>query len=142
MTDVFTKKKRSEIMSLIRSKNTKGEIALRKLLSTPLYPRGYRYRIHYKKAPGCPDIAFVSRKIAVFMDGSFWHGYKLRSGKAVPKKYWLPKIARNMQRDKEVNRALRAIGWRIIRVWEHDVSKAPEKILARVEEALRLSEEE
>lgn len=119
-------------MSLIRSKNTKPEVALRKLICAALYPKGYRYRLHYRKLPGCPDVVFVSRRVAVFMDGSFWHGYDLRNGKKLPKKYWLPKIKRNMQRDQQVNRKLRRLGWKVVRVWEHDVRKRPDYVVARV----------
>lgn len=138
MADIFTKEKRNEIMSLIRSKNTKPELALRKLISSSLYPLGYRYRIHYKKVPGSPDVVFVSKKVAVFVDGSFWHGYKLKkSGKSVPKKYWLPKIERNIQRDREVNRKLKKLGWTVIRVWEHDLKKNPSKVLEAIRTALK-----
>ncbi len=137
MADVFSKKKRSEVMSLIRSKNTKPEIALRKLVSAAAYPLGYRYRLHYKKLPGRPDIAFVSKKIALFVDGSFWHGYRLKNGQALPRKYWLPKIKRNMERDKEINRALRKMGWKVVRIWEHDLKKNPDKALKLVMRALK-----
>ena len=99
MADVFSKKKRSEIMALIRSKNTK------------------------------PDIVFVSKKVAVFVDGSFWHGHRLKNGQALPRKYWLPKIKRNMERDKEVNLELKKMGWKVIRVWEHDLKKNQKKTL-------------
>src|ERR1039458_8764852 len=101
--DIFSKKKRSEIMSLIRSTNTKPEIAFRRLVSSTTYPLGYRYRLHYKGLPGKPDVVFVAKKVAFFVDGAFWHGYKLKQGQKLPRKYWLPKIKRNMQRDKEVN---------------------------------------
>ncbi|HEY4526896.1 MAG TPA: very short patch repair endonuclease [Candidatus Paceibacterota bacterium] len=129
MADVFSKKKRSEIMALIRSKNTKPEIALRKLVSATAYPLGYRYQLHYKKLPGKPDIVFVSKKVAVFVDGSFWHGHRLKNGQALPRKYWLPKIKRNMERDKEVNLELKKMGWKVIRVWEHDLKKNQKKTL-------------
>lgn len=120
-------------MARIKSKNTKPEIALRRLLSAEFYPLGCRYRIHYKGAPGSPDVAFVSRKIAVFVDGAFWHGYKFSSRKSkLPKDYWLPKIEANIRRDKRVNRQLRSLGWTVIRFWEHDVLKKPEKVLMRM----------
>jgi len=138
MADVFTKKKRSEVMSLIRSKNTKPEIALRKLVSAAFYPKGHRYRIHYKKVIGNPDIVFVKQKLAIFVDGTFWHGYRFkeRSGK-LPKKYWLPKIKANILRDKKVNADLKKLGWKVIRVWDHDVKKKPEQILNSISAALR-----
>lgn len=138
MADVFSKKKRSKIMSLIRSKNTKPELALRKFISAALYPKGYRYRLHYEKLPGKPDIAFVSKKVVVFVDGSFWHGYKLKNGQEVPKRYRLAKIESNMRRDKKVNRKLRASDWKVVRIWEHDITKRPWRVLERVERALKV----
>lgn len=137
MPDVFSKAKRNEVMSRIRSKNTKPELALRKIVSATLYPKGYRYRLHYEKLPGKPDIAFVSKKVVVFVDGSFWHGHRYKKGQInLSRSYWLPKIKRNMERDKTINRMLRKIGWKVVRVWEHDVRKRPEKALKAVEQAL------
>ncbi len=126
-------------MSLIRSKNTKPEIALRKLISAAFYPRGYRYRIHYKKALGCPDIAFVAKKVAVFVDGAFWHGYRFRkNSRKLPKKYWLPKIQANMRRDRKVNSILRKRGWKVVRFWDHDMRKNPVEIVKAVAVALKV----
>lgn len=139
MPDIFSPQKRSEIMSLIRSKNTKPEIALRKLLSAKLHPQGYRYRLHYKTPAGRPDIVFVSRKVAVFVDGTFWHGHKFKERKAkLPATYWVPKIERNIQRDRETNRKLRKMGWTVVRIWEHDLKKKPETALKKVERVLGL----
>lgn len=137
MADVFSKRKRSEVMSLIRSKNTKPEVAFRKLISSAIYPLGLRYRIHYAKLPGKPDVAFVSKRLALFIDGSFWHGYKLKQGQKLAKKYWLPKIEKNIARDKSVNRLLRQQGWTVMRFWEHDLKRNPEKIVASVLRELR-----
>jgi DNA mismatch endonuclease (patch repair protein) len=140
MADVFSKQKRSEIMSLIRSKNTKPEIALRKLVSAAFYPKGYRYRIHYKKLKGRPDIAFVSLKVAVFMDGAFWHGYQFeKRKKKLPKKYWVPKIEENMRRDRRTNARLKKLGWKVVRVWGHDVKKKPDRVIERIAAALKAS---
>lgn len=138
MADIFSKEKRSAVMALIRSKNTKPEIALRKLVSAALYPRGYRYRINYRKLPGSPDVAFVSQKVAVFVDGAFWHGFDFRNKKKkLPKRYWLPKIEKNMARDKRVNRELRKLGWCVIRIWEHELQRNPGKVLGAIEKAIR-----
>lgn len=110
MADIFTKEKRSEIMSRIRGKDTKVEVALRKIVSSYCYPLGYRYRKHYKKVPGSPDIAFVSMKIAVFLD-DFWHGYDFKNRrKKLPKKYWVAKIEKNMRRDRRMDARLRRDG--------------------------------
>lgn len=137
MADIFSKEKRSEIMSLIKSKNTKPELALRKIVSSKFYPQGYRYKIHYRKAKGTPDIAFVSKKIAVFVDGDFWHGYKFSKRKhKLSKEYWLPKIKTNMKRDRKVNRELKKQGWKVVRFWEHQVKKDPEFVVRSIREAL------
>lgn len=114
--------KGSATMSKIKAKHSKVEIIVRKALWT----NGYRYRIHAKGVIGKPDIVFPKQKIAIFIDGDFWHGHnweikksKLSSNKA----YWIPKIERNIQRDKEVTRTLIANGWTVLRFWEHEVRK-------------------
>ncbi len=132
MPDIFTKEKRSEIMSLIKS--TSGvEIKFRKLLSKEIYPLGHRYRLNYKKAVGKPDLAFVSKRIAVFIDGDFWHGKHFAAkGHKLSEKYWRPKIEGNIARDKRQNRALRKIGWQVIRIWESDVKKRPDASIRKI----------
>ena len=133
MTDVFTKRKRSQIMALIRSSNTEPEIILRKLISSAVYSSGLRYRINYDKLPGRPDIAFVSNKLAIFADGDFWHGYGFENKrKKLPKLYWRSKIRENIKRDKMVGRKLKNQGWKVVRFWEHDIKKNPEKILKKI----------
>lgn len=120
MADKFSKAKRSAIMSRIRSKNNSLEVEFRKLL----WKNGLgRYRIHYN-LPGKPDIVYVSKKIAVFLDGDFWHGYNWKKlGKVPPRKYWQKKIQKNIDRAKKYNRILRKEGWKVIRIWEHEIKK-------------------
>jgi DNA mismatch endonuclease (patch repair protein) len=104
-------------MSAIRSENTKPEIALRKAL----WARGLRFRIHYGKEK--IDIAFPSQKVAIFVDGCFWHGCPIHSH--IPKsnrEYWLPKLRRNMERDKSKQDRLGLQGWKVMRFWEHELS--------------------
>lgn len=138
MADVFTKKKRSEIMSRIRSKDTKLETDFFKLIKRALYPKGPRYRKHYKKLTGRPDIVFTSRKIAVFIDGDFWHGYNFGKIKnRLPKKYWRKKIENNIKRDGRINRILKKEGWIVVRIWEHEIKKQPAKALNRIIDALK-----
>jgi DNA mismatch endonuclease (patch repair protein) len=138
MADVFTEKKRSEIMSKIRSKNTKLETSFCKLISKTLYQKGLRYRKHYKKLVGNPDIVFVNRKLAVFIDGDFWHGYNFKKIKnRLPKKYWRQKIQNNIKRDKKINRELKNKGWTVVRIWEHEIKKFPAKALNKVIHALK-----
>lgn len=111
---------RSAIMRAIRSKNTSPEIAVRKLLSA----YGYRYRLHYKKLPGSPDIAFPGRKKAIFVHGCFWHGHhcKLRVPRT-NKEYWQRKLERNRKRDAWALAELRRAGWRAKVVWECEIGK-------------------
>ena len=130
--DIFSKKKRSEIMSKIRSKDTKVEVEFRKKLSAEIWPKGYRYRKHYKKVPGSPDIAFPKYKLAIFIDGGFWHGYGFDKRKKKLPKFWRDKIERNMARDKQNMKDLRKMGWKTLRFWEHDVKKNHKKIVTRI----------
>ena len=121
--DPFTPEQRSETMRRIRRKDTKPEIALRK----ELFRRGLRYRVDYASVPGRPDIALVGRKLAIFVDGEFWHGKKHTAERyAEMTEYWRTKIARNMDRDRRVNGELHNLGWTVIRVTDravlHDVS--------------------
>jgi len=120
MADVFTKQKRSEIMSRIRAKNTKIEL----LVFRELRKRGIYFQKHYKRVAGKPDIALPRKKKAIFIDGDFWHGYKFVKVKSrLPKKYWIKKIEENIIRDKANRAFLRKKGWKILRVWEHELQK-------------------
>ncbi len=133
MADVFSKSERSRIMGLIRSKDTKVEKDFRKLISSTFYPKSIRYRKHYAKLPGKPDIAFVKKRIAIFIDGDFWHGYKFKKQKQrLPRKYWIGKIENNIARDRKIDRELRRMGWRIMRVWEHEIKLKPEKTIEKI----------
>lgn len=127
--DVFSKKKRSEIMSKIRSKNT----TIEKIIFSGLRKNGINFQKHYKKIPGNPDIAFPRKKIAIFIDGDFWHGYKYEVQKQrLPKKYWLKKIESNIKRDR-INRArIKKEGWKSLRIWEHEIKKRPEKSIDKI----------
>lgn len=110
-------------MAHIRSKDTKAEVLLRKAL----WRLGFRYRKNYHKLPGTPDIALTRQKIAIFVDGDFWHarGHEAKPGEqiATRKKYWRNKLARNVERDKEVNDALTQEGWLVLRFWESEIQK-------------------
>lgn len=129
MTDIYTPEKRSEIMSKVRSKDTSPEIRLRKAL----WAAGIRYRKHY--GPHRIDLAFPEKKVAVFVDGCFWHGCPIHA--TTPKSngdYWIPKLERNKQRDRERTAALEAEGWTVIRVWEHEI-KNPETVVNRIRDS-------
>lgn len=127
----YTTPKRSKIMSKIRGKNTKPELAFRKAL----WAAGYRYRIDYKKLIGKPDIVLNKYKTVIFIDGEFWHGHNWEERKdkiKTNREFWIPKIERNIQRDKEVNAALENLGFTIFRFWETDVKKNLDACLQKV----------
>ena len=134
MADSFTKEKRSEVMSKIRSKETQIEQIVFKYLRK----QGVYFQKHYKKAPGSPDIALPRKKIAIFIDGDFWHGWQFSKKKGkLPKKYWLAKIESNIQRDKRNHAKLRREGWRTLRVWEHQLKNQQEKYLKKILEFIQ-----
>jgi DNA mismatch endonuclease (patch repair protein) len=132
MTDFFTKSERSRIMSSIKSCNTAFELGFMKLLSRRLYPAGFRYRKHPKNIIGKPDIVFIKHKIAVFLDSDFWHGNKYPCEYDFKRAYWHEKIARNVKRDKFVNKSLRNDGWKVLRLREKDIRKNPTKLTEKV----------
>ena len=119
-------------MRRIRRRDTKPELALRYELAR----RGLRYRLDYGRAPGRPDIAMVGRRLAIFVDGEFWHGKKLsleRMAEMLP--YWQRKIERNVARDVRVNRELVESGWTVIRVTDRAIRARIEQIGAYIERA-------
>ncbi|APY08165.1 very short patch repair endonuclease [Winogradskyella sp. J14-2] len=116
----YTTKKRSKIMSKIRGKDTKPEHQFRKAL----WKEGVRYRVDSKTLPGRPDVSIKKYKLAIFIDGEFWHGYNWDERKPTIKSnrgFWIPKIERNMQRDREVNQQLKEIDFTVFRFWTHEV---------------------
>lgn len=117
--DKFTPQKRSEIMSLIRSKNTKPELVVyRYLREQKVY-----FQKHYTKVVGSPDVALPRKKKAVFIDGDFWHGATFEKRKDNLPAFWTNKIICNMKRDRLYRKELRTQGWQILRIWESDVMK-------------------
>ena len=108
-------------MSSNRGKDTRPEVRFRKAL----YHAGLRYRKNYSKLPGKPDIALTRQRIAIFVDGDFWHarGHQEHPGEQVAsnKEYWRHKLSRNVERDCEVNDALTELGWVVLRFWESDI---------------------
>ncbi|MGV8111852.1 MAG: very short patch repair endonuclease [Lentimicrobium sp.] len=127
----YTTKQRSELMAKIKSQNTKPELNLKKAL----WNLGFRYRKNLKKLPGSPDIVYTKHKLAIFVDGEFWHGYNWAEKKTKIKTnrdFWIPKIERNIQRDIQNNQLLTEAGWHVIRFWEHELKKDFEDCLNRV----------
>ena len=125
-------------MKSIRSSDTEIERILRKAL----WDKGYRYRKNYKKAPGVPDIVFVKYKVAIFCDSEFFHGkdwnklkQQLRRGNNG--EFWIKKISRNIERDKEVNAELRKSGWTVVRFWGEDIKKNTNKCIKVIEKKIQ-----
>lgn len=132
--DIFTKKKRSEVMSKIKGKDTKMEVFLRKML----WENGYRYRKNSTKYFGKPDITLKKENTVIFTDSCFWHGCKKHFKQPSTRKlFWKKKIERNIERDKEVNAHYRKSGWKIIRIREHQLKKNPEKVIEKVLKRLK-----
>lgn len=132
--DDLTPAQRKKNMQRIRSKDTKAEILLRKAL----WHKGLRYRKNVKDLPGKPDIVFTKQKIAVFVDGDFWHarGHDKTPGEqiATNKNYWSAKMKRNVERDRYVNELLLEQGWLVLRFWETDIKRNLEKCVDEVME--------
>ena len=132
MTDIWPKEKRSEVMSLVRSRNTKPEKAVRSVL----HHMGIRFRLHRRDLPGRPDIVLPKYRSVIFVHGCFWHfHHNCRDGK-IPwsnQDYWKPKLERTIRRDNEALAALRNAGWSTLVIWECEVRKnlpeVQEKIL-------------
>ena len=121
LMDILTKEQRRKNMQHIRSKDTKAEVLLRKTL----WRKGIRYRKNYKELPGKPDIAITKYRIAIFVDGDFWHarGHEDNPGEQIQtnKAFWSKKLKRNIERDREVEDALLERRWIVLRFWESDV---------------------
>jgi len=124
MTDQFSAGKRSAIMRAIRGKDTKPEHAVRSLI----HRLGYRYRLHVRELPGCPDLVFPSRRKVIFVHGCFWHRHHCRKGRSTPTtraRFWKEKLESNKSRDAKHRRTLRRLGWSVLTVWECQI--APKK---------------
>jgi DNA mismatch endonuclease, patch repair protein len=119
-------------MSLIRSKNTLPELQLRR----KLHERGLRYRLHVSTLPGQPDIVFGRQRIAIFVDGDYWHGWRFPCWAKKLSEYWRQKIAGNRKRDSANHRRLRGSGWIVIRIWEHEIKADPERCAQMIESAV------
>src|SRR3984885_8053994 len=135
MGDVFSTRKRSEIMSRVRSRGNKAtELALIKLFRT-CNVTGWR---RHRQVFGSPDFVFPRRRLAVFADGCFWHSCpKNATLPATHKRFWSAKLARNKTRDRLVTRTLKRNGWRVLRIWQHDLRRRNQaSAIRRLQEAL------
>jgi DNA mismatch endonuclease (patch repair protein) len=133
MPDVLTPEQRFRCMQANRGSDTSIEVRLRKRL----FRRGLRYRLHRRDVPGRPDIVFPSARVAVFVDGDFWHGYRFDEWRHKLTPLWADKIAANRERDQRNARYLRSRGWYVIRIWEHQIKNDLPAAADRVEAAVR-----
>lgn len=137
--DIWSKEKRSEVMSNIRSKNTSPEIRVRKML----FSQGYRYRLHVKNLPGKPDIVLRKYNAVIFVHGCFWHLHSECRDGTIPKTrtgYWKDKLLRNKERDKEHKRELQKQGWRVLQLWECEIENKPKEVLERLNNFIKMVE--
>lgn len=135
--DTVSRRRRSKIMAAVKSRgNVSTEGAVRRIfLSNGITG----WRRHLSSIPGKPDFAFRSARVAVFVDGCFWHGCSSCRRNITPsanKTYWRTKIKKNQTRDQRIDAELRKSRWRVIRIWEHDIAKAPAKVARRVRNLL------
>ena len=137
MADVLTPEQRRKNMQHIKANDTRIEVLLRKAL----WQKGFRYRKNYKELPGTPDIVLTKYKIVIFCDGELFHGKdweillpKLLSGNNP--EFWVNKIERNMERDRENDKKLLFMGWTVIRFWGNDIKKDPEQCIKVIEEVI------
>lgn len=120
MADIVSKEKRSWVMSQVPSRDTKAEIAVRSLL----HKKGFRFRLHRKDLPGCPDIVLKKYKVCIFVNGCFWHQHKGCKKSAIPKSnvdFWVKKFEKNVKRDQENYNKLRDLGWNVLLIWECEI---------------------
>lgn len=131
-SDIYSRKKRSEVMSTVKSKNTKPELRVRSWL----HKRGFRFRLHGKDLPGVPDVILPKYKTAIFVHGCFWHQHPGCKKATIPRtnyEFWKQKLERNVERDIEHVGQLKQRGWRVITVWECEVTKDIEQTMKKVE---------
>ena len=135
MSEELKRQQISKRMRAVKSKDSKAELLLRKTL----WHAGYRYRKHFAKLPGTPDVALIKYKIVIFCDGDFWHGRNWEQRKSDFKsnqEFWIQKIERNMRRDEEKDSQLRALGWLPLHFWEKDILKKPMDCIGLLEQAI------
>jgi DNA mismatch endonuclease (patch repair protein) len=109
-------------------------------IRSELHRNGYRFRKHVKSLPGKPDLVFPKAKVAVFIDGDFWHGYRLPSWEHKLSDFWRDKLIANRERDRRNFRRLRTMGWHVIRIWQHQIEKDFESCISKIIVALKSDE--
>jgi len=128
VADNLTPEQRKRAMSRVKQKDTDLEIVVR----SALHRQGFRFHKHVKSLPGKPDIVFPRVKLVVFVDGDFWHGYRLPQWEHKLSDFWRKKIARNRERDQKNFRRLRKMGWRVVRIWKHEINEDLDSCLNKI----------
>jgi DNA mismatch endonuclease (patch repair protein) len=137
VTDIYSSEKRSEIMSKVRSKDTKPEMLVR----SSLHALGYRYRLHVKELPGNPDIVLPKYHTVIFVHGCFWHQHPGCNKASLPKansEFWKRKLNDNINRDNKVCQKLKVSGWNIITLWECEIERNIRAIISQVDRQLKM----
>ncbi|MHB0859599.1 MAG: very short patch repair endonuclease [Anaerolineae bacterium] len=133
MPDNLTPEQRRYCMSRVKGKDTGIEQRVR----SALHRRGLRFRKHLTDLPGKPDVVFTRAKVAVFVDGDFWHGYDFASWQDKVSDFWKVKIGKSVERDEANNRKLGELGWTVIRIWQHEVKHDLDACVEQVVQAVR-----
>jgi len=132
--DVISEKTRSYNMSKIRSKGTKFEKDFIEILKTHI---DYNFDLNVKEMKGKPDIVFKHKKLCIFLDSDFWHGWQFPRWKHLMKNnFWIEKIEKNRLRDKKTNQYLKRNGWKVLRIWEHNIKKDIMKEIEKIKNAI------
>ena len=132
MPDNLTPEQRHYCMSRVKGKDTEPETRVR----SELHKRGFRFRKHLRELPGKPDVVFTKAKLAVFIDGDFWHGYEFAAWEHRVSDFWRTKISKNRMRDTINHRVLQEMGWTVIRVWQHELEQHFDESIERIVAAL------
>jgi DNA mismatch endonuclease (patch repair protein) len=128
MPDNLTPEQRTYCMSRVKGRDT----GLEKMVRSELHKRGLRFRKHPGELPGKPDIVFRRQKVAVFLDGDFWHGYRFPIWRKKVPKFWQEKIGKTRHRDRRNFAKLRRMGWVVLRIWEHSIEQDLETVVSKI----------
>ncbi|MDH4163620.1 MAG: very short patch repair endonuclease [Nitrospirota bacterium] len=131
--DHLTPEQRSRAMKSVKLKDGSIEIIVQKELRS----RGYKFQRHVRSLPGSPDIVFMKQQLAVFVDGDFWHGWRLPAWEHKLTAFWRKKLTENRRRDRQNIRKLRARDWKVIRIWQHQLKSNKEGCIRRILRALK-----
>jgi DNA mismatch endonuclease (patch repair protein) len=136
--DIMSPETRSRVMARIKGRDTQPELTIAALLLA----EGLEFESHARDLPGRPDFVLRREMVAVFCDGDFWHGWRFPHWRLKLSDKWEAKIEKNRKRDVRNHRQLRRAGWRVVRLWEHQIESAPDRCLARIVAALRCERSE